>query len=147
MSVLKESTKLTTSNISSLVGTGAGFDLMRYYTLPDFLGKDAPYLLYFMGKNIARKSEIHDFEELYEFFQFMGWGELTLVKEKKKEMIFNLSGHLIEKRLNQKLFPVDFRLECGFLSEIIQNLTGHTYECFEEMNKKENYIEIKAMKG
>ncbi|SFJ14719.1 Protein of unknown function [Halobacillus dabanensis] len=144
---MKESTKLTTSNISSLVGAGAGFDLMRYYTLPDFLGKDAPYLLYYMGKNMARQTEIHSFEELYEFFQYMGWGDLTLVKEKKKEMNFILTGHIIEKRLNQKLFEIDFRLECGFLAEIIHNLTENTYECFEEKNKKENLVEIKALKG
>ncbi|QAS54004.1 YslB family protein [Halobacillus litoralis] len=147
MSVLKESTKLTTSNISSLVGTGAGFDLMRYYTLPDFLGKDAPYLLYYMGKNMARQTSISTFEELYEFFQYMGWGELKLVQEKKKEMKFHLTGHVIEKRLHQKIFHVEFRLECGFLSETIQQITGHTYECFEEKNTKENFIEIKAMKG
>ncbi|CDQ18233.1 Protein of unknown function [Halobacillus karajensis] len=147
MSVLKESTKLTTSNISSLVGTGAGFDLMRYYTLPDFLGKDAPYLLYYMGKNMARQTSISSMEELYEFFQYMGWGELHLVKEKRKEMIFQLSGHIIQKRLNQKLLEVDFRLECGFLAEIIGQITEHTYECFEEKNSKENHVEIKALKG
>ncbi|ARI76866.1 YslB family protein [Halobacillus mangrovi] len=147
MSVMQQSTKLNTNNISSLVGTGAGFDLMRYYTLPDFLGKDAPYMLYYMGKNIARQTDIYDFDDLYEFFQYMGWGELSLVKEKKKELIFHLTGHIIEKRLNQKLFTVDFRLECGFLAETLQKLTENTYECFEEINEKENYIELKAMKG
>ncbi|RWZ59841.1 DUF2507 domain-containing protein [Halobacillus fulvus] len=147
MSVLKESTKLTTSNISSLVGTGAGFDLMRYYTLPDFLGKDAPYMLYYMGKNIARQTEIQDFDDLYEFFQYMGWGDLNLVQEKRKKMIFHLTGHIIEKRLNQEMFPVDFRLESGFLAEITQNLTGHTYECFEEVNKKGHFVELMAIKG
>ncbi|MGV2622404.1 YslB family protein [Halobacillus sp. ACCC02827] len=147
MSVLKESTKLTTSNISSLVGTGAGFDLMRYYTLPDFLGKDAPYLLYYMGKNMARQTEMETFDELYEFFQYMGWGELVLIHDKKKEMLFHLKGHIIEKRLHQKLFPVDFRLECGFLSEMIQAIAGDTYECFEELDKKQNLVEIKALKG
>ncbi|MBX0358971.1 YslB family protein [Halobacillus sp. Nhm2S1] len=147
MSVLKESTKLTTGNISSLVGTGAGFDLMRYYTLPDFLGKDAPYLLYYMGKNMARQTEISTMDELYEFFQYMGWGELVLVKEKRKEMVFKLSGHMIEKRLNQKMFEVDFRMECGFMAEIICQMSDHTYECFEEKNHKENFVEIKALKG
>ncbi|MGR9049136.1 YslB family protein [Halobacillus faecis] len=144
---MKESTKLTTGNISSLVGTGAGFDLMRYYTLPDFLGKDAPYLLYYMGKNMARQAEISTLDDLYEFFQYMGWGELVLVKEKRKEMIFNLSGHMIEKRLNQKMFVVDFRMECGFMAEIISQISDHTYECFEEKNHKENFVEIKALKG
>ncbi|WLR46082.1 YslB family protein [Halobacillus litoralis] len=144
---MKESTKLTTGNISSLVGTGAGFDLMRYYTLPDFLGKDAPYLLYYMGKNMARQTEISTLDDLYEFFQYMGWGELVLTKEKRKEMIFQLSGHMIEKRLNQKMFEVDFRMECGFMAEIISQISDHTYECFEEKNHKENFVEIKALKG
>ncbi|MCA1021836.1 DUF2507 domain-containing protein [Halobacillus litoralis] len=147
MSVLKESTKLTTSNISSLVGTGAGFDLMRYFTLPDFLGKDAPYLLYYMGKNIARQTSLETFDELFEFFQYMGWGELVKIKEKKNELTFHLKGHIIEKRLHQTLLDVDFRLECGFLSESIKQMTDDTYECFEEINKKDNVVEIKAMKA
>ncbi|MCA0969881.1 YslB family protein [Halobacillus litoralis] len=139
--------KLTTENISSLVGTGAGFDILRYYTLPDFLGKDAPYLLYLMGKNIARQTELHQLEDLYEFFQYMGWGDLSLIKEKKSEMIFHLSGHLIEKRLQQSLYQVDFKLESGFLAETLGQTTGDTYECFEEANKKEHYIELKAIKA
>ncbi len=147
MSVLKESTKLDLHNISSLVATGAGFDFLRYYTLPDFLGNEAPYLLYYMGKNMARQTSLHTFDELYEFFQYMGWGELTLLNEKKKEMVFQLSGHIIEKRLFQKLYKVDFRLECGFLAEIIQTITENTYECLEEINEKEKTVYITAMKG
>ncbi|WP_245804828.1 YslB family protein [Halobacillus hunanensis] len=144
---MRETAKLSTLNISSLVSTGAGFDLLRYYTLPDFLGKDAPYLLYFMGKNIARETTLETWDDLYEFFQYMGWGELQLIKEKKKEFIFHLSGHIIEKRLTQKLYNVDFRLECGFLAQIIQVITSDTYECFEQINKKENTVEITAIKG
>ncbi len=144
---MRETAKLSTLNISSLVSTGAGFDLLRYYTLPDFLGKDAPYLLYFMGKNIARETTLETWDDLYEFFQYMGWGELQLIKEKKKEIIFHLSGHIIEKRLTQKLYNVDFRLECGFLAQIIQVITSDTYECFEQVNKKENMVEITAIKG
>ncbi|WP_240339636.1 YslB family protein [Halobacillus ihumii] len=144
---MRETAKLSTLNISSLVSTGAGFDLLRYYTLPDFLGKDAPYLLYFMGKNIARETTLETWDDLYEFFQYMGWGELQLIKEKKKEIIFHLSGHIIEKRLTQELYNVDFRLECGFLAQIIQVITSDTYECFEQVNKKENMVEITAIKG
>ncbi|UOR11992.1 YslB family protein [Halobacillus amylolyticus] len=144
---MRETAKLSTDNISSLVATGAGFDLLRYYTLPDFLGKDAPYLLYYMGKNIARETTLTTWDELYEFFQYMGWGELTLIKEKKKEIIFQLKGHIIEKRLNQKLFQVDFRLECGFLAQIIQVITSDTYECVEEKHVKDSMVEITAIKG
>ncbi|MCP3025503.1 YslB family protein [Halobacillus sp. A5] len=146
MSVMKDTAKLSTENISSLVATGAGFDMLRYFTLPDFLGKDAPYLLYFMGKNIARETSLETFEELYEFFQYMGWGELQLVKEKRRELVFHLQGHIVEKRLNQKIYQIDFRLECGFLAEAVQSITGDTYECIEEILTKENIIEIKATK-
>ncbi|TGB04122.1 YslB family protein [Halobacillus salinus] len=144
---MKESTKLTTSNLSSLVGTGAAYDIMRYYTLPDFLGKDAPYLLYLMGKNIARQSDLHQFEEVYEFFQYIGWGDLQLEKEKKKELVFRLSGHIVEKRLHQSVFKVDFRVESGFLAEVTGQLTGDTYECFEEINTKGNYVELTAVRA
>ncbi|MFC7061594.1 YslB family protein [Halobacillus seohaensis] len=143
---MKETAKLSTENISSLVATGAGFDLLRYYTLPDFLGKDSPYLLYFMGKNIARETTATTFEDLYEFFQYMGWGALQLIKEKRKEMIFHLQGHIVEKRLNQKIYKVDFRLECGFLAETLQSITGDTYECIEEISSKEHIVVITATK-
>lgn len=143
---MKEFTKLTTSNISSLVATGAGFDLLRYHTLPDFLGKDAPYMLYYMGKNLARQTSLEDFDQLIEFFQYMGWGELKLIQEKKNKITFHLSGHLIEKRLNQKMYPVEFRMEAGFLAETTQMLSGYTYECFEEINKSENFVELSAIK-
>ncbi|WP_082233657.1 DUF2507 domain-containing protein [Halobacillus massiliensis] len=147
MSVLKETAKLKTENISSLVATGAGYDLLRYYTLPDFLGKEAPYLLYFMGKNIARETKLETFDELYDFYQYMGWGELKLVKEKKRATTFHLYGHIVEKRLTQNIFPVDFRLECGFLSEILSRLTNDTYECMEEILQKDRIIEITATKA
>ncbi|WP_235001600.1 YslB family protein [Halobacillus sp. Marseille-P3879] len=143
---MKETAKLSTENISSLVATGAGFDLLRYFTLPDFLGKDAPYLLYFMGKNIARETTIETYEELFEFFQYLGWGELQLIKEKRRELVFHLQGHIVEKRLNQKIYPIDFRLECGFLAEALQTITEDTYECIEEVHPKDHIIEIKATK-
>ncbi|UOQ94074.1 YslB family protein [Halobacillus shinanisalinarum] len=100
-----------------------------------------------MGKNIARETNLSTWEELYEFFQYMGWGELTLIKEKKKEIIFQLKGHIIEKRLSQKLYQVDFRLECGFLAQMTQVITGDTYECLEEKNLKGSVVEITAIKG
>ncbi|WP_181349764.1 YslB family protein [Thalassobacillus sp. CUG 92003] len=143
-----QSNSLNEQDLQSLVTTGAGFDLLRYYTLPDFLGNEAMFVLYYMGKNMARKFGISHMDDLIRFFQYSGWGELTTVKTKKKESLYEVHGHVIEKRLQQSLVEVDFRLEAGFIAEALQLMDPqHTYECVEEIDKKANKIWITAIKS
>ncbi|MBM7555030.1 YslB family protein [Thalassobacillus pellis] len=132
----KKTTKIDQNHLQSLVHTGAGYDLLRYYTLPDLLGKEAPFILYCMGKNLARKTEISSQEDILEFFQHFGWGKLSIIQEKKHETIFELSGHVIEKRLQNPLFEVDYRMEAGFLAESMKIVKDVECECMEELHKK-----------
>ncbi|WP_028783389.1 YslB family protein [Thalassobacillus devorans] len=138
-------TKINLDQLQSLVHTGAGYDLLRYYTLPDLLGKEAPFLLYYMGKNLARKSEMTTLDDIIQFFQQLGWGSLSILQEKKKETRFELSGHVLEKRLQNPLLEIDFRMEAGFLAEAItltQNVNG---ECFEEIDEKKHRVTFTVM--
>ncbi|MFD1018960.1 YslB family protein [Thalassobacillus hwangdonensis] len=141
----KKTTMIDENQLQSLVHTGAGFDLIRYSSLPELLGKDAPFILYYMGKNLARKSEFNEKESIISFFQYFGWGQLSLVKEKKKETFFELSGHVIEKRLHNPSLEVDFRMEAGFIAEAIQILKDTPCECIEEIDKKNNLVTFHVM--
>ncbi|SIS51104.1 DUF2507 domain-containing protein [Salimicrobium flavidum] len=141
---MKNGPTFTTENIASLVTTGSGFDILRYFTLPDLLGEDAENILYIMGRNIARQAEINSYEDIVYFFQYLGWGELTEWKASNKERKFTLSGHVIEKRLNQETLDINLKLESGFLAECLSNLENELFECSEEIDGKDNQAVLTA---
>ncbi|WP_267902140.1 DUF2507 domain-containing protein [Lentibacillus cibarius] len=43
---------------------GAGYDIIRYIGLPEVFGNQSNTLLYFMGKNIARKLQIQSISDI-----------------------------------------------------------------------------------
>lgn len=141
---MKNTPKFTTENIASLVTTGSGFDILRYFTLPDLLGDDAEHILYIMGRNIARQSEIRSYEDVVYFFHYLGWGELTETNSAKKEKKFTLSGHVIEKRLTQETVDVNLKLEAGFLAECLTQLENVQFECRDEKDSKNHTAVLTA---
>lgn len=130
--------------LNELNTPGAGYDILRYVGLHDLLGEESPTILYYMGKNLARKFEITSLEDLYYFFDKMGWGKLEFVKQKKKEFIFTLLSDSVVHRLNAPL-ETEFRLEAGFLAEAIQLIKEVECECIEEINRKIHQIEFKVV--
>lgn len=132
---------LPISQLEDLYTAGAGYDVIRYMTLPELLGKESKTLLYFMGRNLARRMDLQAVEDIYYTFEKMGWGKLELIKEKKKEFVFQLMSDSIARRLQAPL-DVEFRLEAGFLAEAIQNLENVECECTEEINSKIMQIEL-----
>lgn len=130
--------------LNELNTPGAGYDILRYIGLHDLLGEESPTILYYMGKNLARKFEITSLEDLYYFFDKMGWGKLEFVKQKKKEFIFTLLSDSVVHRLNAPL-ETEFRLEAGFLAEAIQLIKEVECECVEEVNRKIHQIEFKVV--
>ncbi|GAA0601225.1 YslB family protein [Virgibacillus siamensis] len=127
--------------LDELHTTGAGYDIIRYLGLPELLGAEAPTLLYFMGKNIARKMDTESVSDVIYAFEKLGWGTLELIKEKKRELTFHLMSDSVVYKLNAP-FDTDFRLESGFLAESIELLKDRTCECKEEINKKIHMIEF-----
>jgi predicted hydrocarbon binding protein len=129
------------SLLDELHTSGAGYDVLRYISLPDLFGTEADTLLYFMGKNLARNMAINNLEDIYNIANKLGWGRLELVKEKKKTLTFQLMADAVFHRL-QATFDVDFRLEAGFLAEAIQQLYGRECECNEKINDKIHLVEF-----
>ncbi|QTN00007.1 DUF2507 domain-containing protein [Sediminibacillus dalangtanensis] len=122
--------------------SGAGYDILRYICLPDLLGKDAPPILYIMGKNLARKMQVGSMEDIVNFFEKLGWGNLQLIKEKRREMIWELTAEQINARQQAHLPEVEYRLEAGFLAESIQQIKGLPCEGIEEIKPKNNSVQF-----
>lgn len=65
-----------------------GYELIREDLLNELLGEDTPDILYWAGKQIARKYPLFSINEIKEFFTNAGWGTLELIHE--KNMKWNL---------------------------------------------------------
>ncbi|HWL25442.1 MAG TPA: YslB family protein [Ureibacillus sp.] len=115
-----------------------GYEILRDYVLPSILGKHEDDVLYWVGKDIARKFPCSDIQLIVSFFEDAGWGELSLEKEMKDGYIFQLKNEPdlfnIEKR--------KFRLEAGFIAEQIQVFKGYLTECYDEKKEKSNIVQF-----
>lgn len=140
----KNQQEYSTSILEGLHTSGAGYDVLRYISLPELLGPESDTLLYFMGRNLARKFKFDTIEDIYQLFDKLGWGKLELVKNKRKELIFSMMSDSVVNRL-KATFKTEFRLEAGFLAESIQQLKETEAECTEEINKKIMQVQFSVL--
>ncbi|MFD1850117.1 YslB family protein [Oceanobacillus bengalensis] len=140
----KKLEKLQISELNQMHSSGAGYDVLRYIGLPDLLGREAETLLYFMGKNLARKFEINTLDDLYYIYEHLGWGKLELVKEKRNKLTFHLMSDSVVLRLKAP-FETDFRLEAGFLAEAIEGIKETECECMEEINQRIHLVKFSVV--
>ncbi|MHC0037432.1 YslB family protein [Pseudoneobacillus sp. C159] len=118
-----------------------GYELIREELLSNILGKDAPEILYWAGKQLARNYLLQNLDEISAFFSEAAWGTLTVKKEHKNELIFELTSELISRRLKLKQ-DIHFRLEAGFLAQQIENQLRMVAEANVQIHKKAGIIEI-----
>lgn len=118
-----------------------GYDLIREFLLQELLGKDAPELLYWAGKRLARKFPLFTAEEIVEFFQKASWGFLTIRNETKHEILFELESDLINERL--KMNPSSFfQLEAGFIAQQMELQKKVVVEAFEHPRKSKGKVQF-----
>lgn len=129
------------SAFEDLQSTGAGYDILRYVSLPQLLGKESDTILYFMGKSLAQTMEIHSIDDIILLFKQFGWGALDPVKEKKKSSTFHLLDDSIVQKLTSSL-DIDFRYESGFLAGACEQLYGIECECLEKIHHKIYQVEF-----
>lgn len=113
------------------------YELLKNILLPELLGKEERNILYWGGRNLARKFPLDSTEEILHFFAEAGWGNLTVVEMNKKELTLELSSPLIDKRFQLQENPT-FGLEAGFIAEQVQNqrkCITETYETIKRKNK------------
>src|SRR5699024_10736843 len=118
--------------------SGFAYELLRGDVLFNLLGKEASSILYWEGKNIARRYPLETMDEIIQFFEFAGWGQLVVSHEKKQEIEFQLTGDLITYRYNRKSEST-YLLETGFLAQQIQQQKKYITKDY----KQKKNLEIK----
>ena len=115
------------------------YELLREELLPDLIGNELDAILYWAGRNLARKYPVETIDEMIQFFTKAGWGDLTIIEHKRREMQFKLTGALIEEREQQKRHS-SYQLEAGFIAEQIQKQRGVVAESYEEQKKRSSSV-------
>lgn len=116
-----------------------GYELIREIVLTDLLGKETPQILYWAGKNLARKFPLPTIEEIIAFFHDAGWGDLTVERSDKKSIEFHLDGAIISSRLKRKDMCT-FQLESGFIAQQIQQQKNLVTESYEQQKRRAQKI-------
>lgn len=122
------------------VSTQFGYELYRDHILPSILGNHESDILYWAGKELARKFPIFEIEEIQVFFREAGWGNLSLEKTSKDSAIYFLTettSSISERKRS-------FQLEAGFIAEQYQKINGCLTECFGEENSKAKHIQFQV---
>jgi len=104
------------SEQNEIIAGTFGYSLIRDELLPELLGTHTNEILYWAGKNLARKYPCQNEGELIHFFEKADWGTLQLVKQKGEEISLELSSPLLQKRIKEHAAQ-HFTLEAGFLAE------------------------------
>lgn len=123
-------------NTPSLTISSFGYEIIRDHILSSILGKHEDDVLYWAGKELARKFPCKSQDELIAFFADACWGTLELIKESKDGRIFQLTNDPEILQIKQR----SFRLEAGFIAEQIQQAKGYLTECYEEKREKQHHV-------
>ncbi|EEK76950.1 DUF2507 domain-containing protein [Bacillus cereus] len=115
------------------------YELLREELLPDLIGNDLDGILYWSGRNLARKYPLETIEEVIQFFEKAGWGTLSIIEHKRREMQFQLKGTLIAERQKHNRHS-SYQLEAGFIAEQIQKQRNVVAESYEEKKKRSDSI-------
>ncbi|OKO97186.1 YslB family protein [Geobacillus proteiniphilus] len=112
-----------------------GAELLRHSLLPELLGKDAASLLYWAGKQLARRYPLETLDDVAVFFERAGWGALSVGEERNDELSIELSGPIIAARFS--LYgSCSFQLEAGFLAQQIEQQKRFVTEAVELPSKQ-----------
>lgn len=115
-----------------------GYEIIRDYALSTILGKHADDVLYWVGKDIARKFPCSDIQLIISFFEDAGWGTLSIEKEMK-------DGYILQLTSDPDLLNIKnrkFRMEAGFIAEQIQCFKGCLTECYDEKKEKQSVVQF-----
>ncbi|KFN03731.1 DUF2507 domain-containing protein [Bacillus clarus] len=128
-----------TASLQDVSLNAFAYELLREEVLPDLIGKDLDDILYWAGRNLARKYQLETIEEVIQFFEKAGWGSLSIIEHKRREMYFQLRSPLITEREKQKRHS-SYQLEAGFIAEQIQKQRNVVAESYEEQKKRSDSI-------
>lgn len=117
-----------------------GYELIREILLPSILGKETAAILYWAGKDLARKYPLQTLEEIIDFFAKAGWGSLSSKSEGKNELLLELTSPIIIERFHKKNESTTFGLEAGFLAQQTEQIKNVIAECYEHPKKRSGKV-------
>lgn len=123
--------------VSNDVPTRLGYEIIRDHVLPNILGKHENEILYWAGKDVARKFPIFAVDELPEFFKEAGWGHLTFFEGKTPK---DETWLLLQQTDQTLLENRSYQLEAGFIAEQFQKVNGFFTECYGEKQLKDELV-------
>jgi predicted hydrocarbon binding protein len=91
-------------------------EILRDALLPNLLGDDSSGILYWAGKDLARKFPVDSDADLVTFFDQAGWGHLVITSTSNDLLTYELDGEPVARR-NAAIKNPDYMLETGFLAE------------------------------
>ncbi|MCO7124779.1 YslB family protein [Sporolactobacillus shoreicorticis] len=109
-----------------------GYELIRNLLIPELLGKETASILYWSGRKIARQYPLDNEQQIIDFFDRAGWGQLKQVAKAKNKLTFECDSPIVESRINDYPDSGSFSLEAGFIAEQIQRQTGCIAESYME---------------
>ncbi|WP_209122034.1 YslB family protein [Alkalihalobacillus sp. BA299] len=115
-----------------------GHHLIRNVLMSNLLGKDHENILYWAGKSIAREYPQENIEAVIDFFSKVGWGELSLIKEKKDEINLQLVSPYHKEKIT-----VTYQLEAGFLAQQMESQKKLMTEAIVQEKKDKVLITLK----
>lgn len=117
------------------------YELLRDVLIPELVGEEESIILYWAGKNIARKYPLETTEDFIQFFHHAGWGELAVNEEKKNQIIFQFSSESVIKKIRNGT-SASFSLETGFLAQQIEMMKNRPADARKEMKKKKVIVTV-----
>jgi predicted hydrocarbon binding protein len=116
-----------------------GYELIREELLPSLLGEETASILYWAGKDLARKHPLQSFDEVIDFFELAGWGTLVIRSQSKHEMEVELTSELITERVSHRENS-NFQIEAGFLAQQVEYHKNVIAEAYEHPKKKSGRV-------
>lgn len=113
-----------------------GLALLRDVILPDILGADVANIAYWEGKQLARRFQLGNINDLRLFFAQAAFGDLTLEKQSAKEWRFTLAGEPVLSRIANDA-SVPFMIESGFLAQTVEQMIGVVAEAEVTSTKRD----------
>lgn len=114
----------------------AGVALLRDLVLPDLLNKNTGTILYWAGKELARRLPLADTSAVQDFFVLVSLGNLALIRQKGNQYTYELSGSAVNERLKLTETP-DFQFETGFIAQQVEQQLGIIAEGIHEFIPKQ----------
>jgi predicted hydrocarbon binding protein len=127
------------SQFQNLHTTGIAYELIREILIPDILGKELPAILYWSGKNLARKYPLTNDAAIIQFFESVGWGTLSITQQKNNVIQFELISDFITAR-NKSKKSASYQLEAGFLAQQYEQINQVVSEAYEDQKKRTNKV-------